>query len=376
MKNVAILGSTGSIGTQALSFIEENEGFNVTAMCCHSSFETFLEQVQRFRPKYVSMEKKEDADRLYLAVKDKIPDIEMGYGMEGMCACASYPENHIVLTAVVGMIGIRPTVAAIEAGFDIALANKETLVCAGDIIMEMARKKEVHIYPVDSEHSAIFQSLQGYPNKIKKIILTASGGPFFGKTREELSNVTVEDALKHPNWSMGAKITVDSSTLVNKGLETIEACHLFNVGPEDIEILVHRQSILHSGVEFVDGALIGQMGVPDMKLPIAYALSYPKRLPAPAGLSLSDIGTLTFEKPDIDTFRGLGLCIEAAKMGGNMPAVMNAANEIAVGRFLKKEIGFLEIPEYIERAMDKIEFVARPELEYLLDVYALVHSLI
>ena len=368
MKKISLLGSTGSIGTQTLEVIEEySDRLSVVALAAGKNVGLMEEQVRKYRPALAVMWSEEAAKELKVRIADT--DTKVSSGMEGLIEAATISEADIVLTAVVGMIGIRPTIAAIEAGKDIALANKETLVCAGHIIMPLAAEKGVKILPVDSEHSAIFQSLNGERNnKISKILLTASGGPFRGLTREQLKGKTVEDALKHPNWSMGRKITVDSATLVNKGLEVMEAGWLFNVPVSDIEVVVHPQSILHSAVEFEDGAVIGQMGLPDMKLPIQYALFYPDRLPMHGKkLSLFDVGSMTFEKPDPDVFEGLKLALRAANEGGSMPTVFNAANELAVARFLDGKIGFTDIYEIIKKAMNAHRTIQSPNLEEILD---------
>lgn len=350
MKKVAILGSTGSIGTQALEVISKNKGFKVVSLAAGRNIKLLEKQAREFKPSIVAVYDKNAAHDLEISLKDT--DIKVLSGEEGVIETAGIGAD-IVLTAIVGIAGLKPTVAAINAGSDIALANKETMVTAGKIIKHMCREKGVKIFPVDSEHSAIFQSLQGAPDgSLKKIILTASGGPFFGKTRKELGSVTVSEALNHPNWSMGSKITIDSATLMNKGLEVIEAVHLFDVKPEDIEVVVHRQSILHSAVEFSDGAVIGQMGTPDMKIPIQYAFTYPQRTVSYDRLSLTDIGTLTFEKPDTETFRCLPLCIDTIKKGGLFPAAVNGANEQSVKLFLEGKIKFLQIAELNAAAME------------------------
>ncbi len=353
MKSVAILGSTGSIGTQALE-VAETHGLRVTALAAHSQAEKLAEQAKHFHPELVCI-----YDETKLSVLQELlagEDIEILCGMEGLCRIASSCCADILLNSVVGMVGLLPTLTAIEAGTDIALANKETLVAGGSLVMRRAAEKGVKIYPVDSEHSAIFQSLQGNDmNRIRKIILTASGGPFFGKTRAELEHVRAADALKHPNWNMGNKITIDSSTLMNKGLEFIEAKWLFDLEPSQIEIVVHRQSVLHSAVEFEDYAVIGQMGVPDMKIPIQYALLYPQRVNCPTSpLSLTDYGTLTFEKPDYATFDCLTAAIDAITEGGLHPCIVNAANEEAVSWFLRDEISFLQIGALVRAAMEHV----------------------
>ena len=370
MKRISILGSTGSIGTQTLEVVRQNpDKLSVYALSAGKSVDLMEKQVREFKPALAVMgDEKAAAD-----LRDRLSDlsgIKVLSGMDGMIEMASDPGSDMLVTAIVGMIGIRPTVAAIESGKDIALANKETLVCAGHIIMPLAKSKGVKILPVDSEHSAIFQSLQGSPaGRVKRIILTCSGGPFRGMKYEELENKTPEDALKHPNWNMGNKITIDSATLVNKGLEVMEASHLFGMSPDDICVTIHPQSVLHSAVEFVDGAVIGQMGTPDMKLPINYALFYPDRLPLEAEkLDLFKTGALTFEQPDTDTFRGLALAIKAAKTGGSMPTVFNAANEEAVAAFLDHKIGFTDIYDEIENAMNRHSVIAEPTVDEILAI--------
>ncbi len=349
MKKIGILGSTGSIGTQALEVIEKNNDLKVEFLAAGRNIDLLEKQARKFKPATVAVYDDNAAKKLKVSLADT--DINVLSGEEGIIEAAGYGAD-IVLTAIVGIAGLKPTVAAIKAGSDIALANKETMVTAGDIINRMCKEYSVKLLPVDSEHSAIFQSLQGAPEgSLKKIILTASGGPFFGRKADELAGVSAADALKHPNWSMGSKITIDSATLMNKGLEVIEAVHLFGIGPDDIEVLVHRQSILHSAVEFSDGAVIGQMGTPDMKIPIQYAFTYPERGKKFENLSLSDIGTLTFSKPDTDTFCCLPLCVEAIKKGGLYPAAVNGANEQSVELFLKGKIGFLQIAELNAAAM-------------------------
>lgn len=375
-KNIVVLGSTGSIGTQTLEVVRSyHESLSVLALAAGTNVDLMEKQIREFKPQVAVMWTKEAAEALKIRVADT--SVKVLTGMEGLLEISVLPDADIVLTAVVGMIGIRPTIAAIEAGKDIALANKETLVCAGHIIMPLAEKKGVKILPVDSEHSAIFQSLNGeHGNKIEKILLTASGGPFRGMTTEQLRTKTVEDALKHPNWSMGRKITVDSASLVNKGLEVLEASWLFGVEPERIQVVVHPQSILHSAVEFEDGAVIGQMGTPDMKLPIQYALFYPERLSMNGTkLDLFEVAQLTFEKPDTAVFKGLPLALRAAQQGGSMPTVFNAANELAVAGFLDKKISFLEIYEIIEKAMDAHKVVNNPSVEEILAAEAEVYDL-
>ena len=348
MKELIILGSTGSIGTQSLE-VARTHNIRVRALSAGSNDKLLEKQAREFKPDIVALSDEDAAKRLKIALKDT--DIKVLSGEEGVIETATH-KGDTVLSAIVGIAGLKPTLAAINEGKDIALANKETMVTGGVIVNKLAREKNVKILPVDSEHSAIFQSLEGAPKgSLKKILLTASGGPFFNKTREELKNVTVKEALKHPNWSMGAKITIDSATLMNKGLEVIEAVHLFGVEAKDIEVLVHRQSIVHSGVEFTDGAVIAQMGTPDMKVPIQYALTYPKRGAKFENLDLFKIGTLTFEKPDTETFRCLPLCIEAIDKGGLYPTAVNGANEESVRLFLEGKIGFLDIAESNEEAM-------------------------
>lgn len=364
------MGSTGSIGTQTLEVVRNNPDLQVAALAAGSSVEEMERQIREFRPALAGMWSQEAAADLRSRVRDI--DVKIVAGMEGLLEIAVFPESRVLVTAIVGMIGIRPTIAAIRAGKDIALANKETLVTAGHIIMPLAKECGVSILPVDSEHSAIFQSLNGESEgKIEKILLTASGGPFRGKTREQLAGIQVEDALKHPNWAMGRKITIDSSTLVNKGLEVMEAKWLFGVDLDRIQVVVHPQSIIHSAVQYVDGAIIAQMGVPDMKLPIQYALVYPDRRPmAGKRVDLFELGSLTFERPDTDTFKGLTLAYRAAELGGSMPTVYNAANERAVALFLNREIVYPQIPEIIEEAMEHHSLVSNPGVEAILDAEA------
>jgi len=366
MKKIAILGSTGSIGTQTLEIVREQGGLEVVALAAGRNAKLMEEQIREFRPRIACMWD-EDAGKI---VKEAVADLntKVLFGMEGLLEIATMPEAEMLVTAIVGMIGIRPTIAAIENGKDIALANKETLVTAGHIIMPLAAKMGVSILPVDSEHSAIFQSLQGQDKDgIDKILLTASGGPFRGKKKEELINMTAADALKHPNWSMGRKITIDSASLVNKGLEVIEAKWLFDVTLDQIQVLIQPQSILHSAVQFKDGAVIGQMGVPDMKLPIQYALFYPKRLPMKNNqVDFYELANMTFERPDMETFEGLAMAYEASKIGGSMPTVFNAANEKAVALFLENRIKFLQIYELIRASMENHKVVANPTVEEIL----------
>ena len=377
MKKIAILGSTGSIGTQTLDIVDQNpEDLQVVALAAGSNITLLEQQARKYKPVFVAVWDEVRANEL----KQKLADtqITVASGMDGLLAVATIPESEILVTAIVGMLGIRPTIAAIEAGKDIALANKETMVTAGHIIIPLAKKCGVSILPVDSEHSAIFQSLNGErQNKIKKILLTASGGPFRGKTYEALEKVTLEDALKHPNWSMGRKITIDSATMVNKGLEVMEAKWLFDVKPSQIEVVVHPQSILHSAVMFEDGAVIGQMGTPDMRLPILYALFYPERRMLYAEeLDLFAIGNLTFERPDRETFYGLSLAYDALDAGGNVPTVYNAANERAVAKFLDGKISFVQIPEIIASSMEEVYYKENPTLEDALFSLRLTDSIL
>lgn len=367
MKHVAVIGSTGSIGRQTIEIIrEKSEQLSVTALAVDTGIEELEKQIREFGPKIACVYNKEKAAILKTRVADCSTKIVSG--MEGLLACVTDDAVDIVLMSVVGMIGIRPTIEAIKAGKDIALANKETLVTAGHIIMPLVKEYGVKLLPVDSEHSAIFQSLRGEPGaQIEKILLTASGGPFRGKKRDELLDITPEDALRHPNWFMGKKITIDSSTLVNKGLEVMEAKWLFDVEPEQIEVLIQPQSILHSAVQFTDGGIIGQMGVPDMKLPIQYALLYPNRAELDTKrIDFFSLGTMTFERPDTETFRALPLAYTALKQGGNLPTVYNAANEYAVAKFLNHQISYLEITRMIESAMEQIAMVANPSLDEIL----------
>ena len=378
MKKIAILGSTGSIGTQTLEVVRENKDIEVLGLAAGINIKLLERQIREFHPKMAAVWSEERAKELRENVKDL--NIKIVSGMEGLIELSVMEESEILVTAIVGMIGIRPTIEAIKAGKDIALANKETLVTAGHIIMPLAKEYQVAILPVDSEHSAIFQSLQGGQEKaLHKILLTASGGPFRQKTREELLNIQVEDALKHPNWEMGRKITIDSSTLVNKGLEVIEAKWLFDVSLDQIEVVVHPQSIIHSMVEYVDGAIIAQLGTPDMKLPIQYALYYPERRFLPGDrLDFAALSKLTFEKPDMETFYGLRLAFEAGKEGGSLPTVFNAANELAVSKFLERKIKYLEIPEIIEHCMQAHKTIADPSVDEILqteqEVYEQIES--
>ena len=363
MKKIAILGSTGSIGTQTLEVVRENKDIEVLGLAAGSNIELLEKQIREFSPKVVAVWKEEKAKELKTKIADL--DVRVVAGMDGLIEVSVLEDVEILVTAIVGMIGIRPTVEAIRAGKDIALANKETLVTAGHIIMPLAKENHVSILPVDSEHSAIFQSLQGNDHgAIHKILLTASGGPFRGKKEEDLLNIRVEDALKHPNWAMGQKITIDSSTMVNKGLEVIEAKWLFGVDVDRVQVVVQPQSIIHSMVEYVDGAIMAELGTPDMKLPIQYALYYPERRFLPGErLDFWSLGKLDFEKPDMDTFYGLALAYEAGRVGGSLPTVFNAANELAVSKFLKREIKYLEIIEIIEDCMRAHKNIENPTLE-------------
>ena len=374
MKNIAIMGSTGSIGTQTLEVVRSNPSLRVKALAAGSSVDKIEEQIREFKPELVCMWEEEAARSLAVKVAD-LP-VKVLWGMDGLMEIAVMPDVQVLVTAVVGMIGIRPTIAAIEAGKDIALANKETLVTAGHIIMPLAKKCGVSILPVDSEHSAIFQSLNGESGeRVSRILLTASGGPFRGKKREELRDIQVEDALKHPNWSMGRKITIDSSTLVNKGLEVMEAKWLFGVDYDNIVVVVHPQSIIHSMVEYVDGAVIAQLGTPDMKLPIQYALYEAERNVMPGDrLNFAALKQITFEAPDLDTFRGLALGYEAGRKGGSVPTVFNAANEWAVARFLDRKIGYLDIIRIIEDALSHHDRMDHPDLDTILAAEAETYS--
>lgn len=370
MKNISILGSTGSIGTQALEVVRNNKDkFNIVALAVNSSIEQLIEQIKEFRPKVVAVYKEDKAKEIRESLPNDI-DVEIFSGMEGLKIVSSLQEVDILITALVGMIGLIPTLEAIKKGKTIALANKETLVTAGNLVMNEAKKHKASIIPVDSEHSAIFQCINGENKKnIEKILLTASGGPFRNKKREDLLNVTKNEALKHPNWSMGKKISIDSATLMNKGLEVIEAKWLFDVNVENIEVLVHPQSIIHSMVQFEDSSVIAQLGNPDMKLPIQYALSYPDRiLSSFKRLDLAKISTLTFENPDMNTFPCLGLAYESLKAGGTYSTVLNAANEVLVNEFLKDTIKFYDIPTYIEKALEKHLSLKNPTLEDILEV--------
>ena len=378
MKKIAILGSTGSIGTQTLEIVRENTDLEVVGLAAGSNVELLEKQVREFRPRLVSLQSEKYCKELKLRLADM--EVEIVSGMEGLIQIAEMEESEVLITAIVGMIGIQPTIAAICKGKDIALANKETLVTAGHIIMPLAAQKGVSILPVDSEHSAIFQSMQGENRaQVSKLLITASGGPFRGKTKADLENVQLEDALKHPNWAMGNKITIDSATLVNKGLEVMEAKWLFHVDFDQIQVVVHPQSIIHSMVEYVDGGIIAQLGMPDMKLPIQYALFYPNRRPmAGKRVDFYELGSITFERPDIETFTGLKLALRAAREGGSMPTVFNAANEEAVRLFVQRKIRFLQIPEIIEMCMQAHKRIENPEVKAILaaeqETYELIRA--
>lgn len=369
-QKLSILGSTGSIGTQSLDVCDKR-GYEVVALTADSNAELIEAQIRKYRPKYAALANEEAAARLRIAVKDTHTKVLSG--IDGVCECAAAAEADTVINSVVGIAGLRPTLTAIESSKTIALANKETLVAGGELVMKRAKEKGVSILPVDSEHSAIFQCLQGMNKKqeLKSIILTASGGPFFGKTRDELKSVTLAQALKHPNWEMGAKITVDSATMMNKGLELIEAVWLFDVSPSMIDIVVHRESIIHSLIEYTDNSVIAQLGVPDMRIPIQYALTYPERFESPVKkLNLWEYGTLTFHKPDYDTFRCLNVCREAIEKGGLYPCVANGANEMANYLFRQGKIGFLDIADYVERAVSEAQSVSGYCLEDVLEADA------
>ena len=367
MKKIAILGSTGSIGTQTLEVVRENGDIEVLGLAAGNNIKLLEQQIREFKPRVVAVWKEEKAKELRENVKDL--DVKVVSGMDGLIEVSVLPETEILVTAIVGMIGIRPTIEGIKAGKHIALANKETLVTAGHIIMPLAKEYNVQILPVDSEHSAIFQSLQGGQHKaVKKILLTASGGPFRGRKTEQLMNIKVEDALKHPNWEMGRKITIDSSTMINKGLEVIEAKWLFDVDVDDVQVVVQPQSVIHSMVEYIDGAIIAELGTPDMKLPIQYALYYPERRYLPGDrVDFWTLGKLDFEKPDMETFYGLRMAYEAGRIGGSLPTVFNAANELAVSKFLNREIKYLEIMEIIEDCMKAHKNIKNPTLEEILE---------
>ena len=376
MKKIAILGSTGSIGTQTLDVVRANKDLQVTAISAGKNIKMLEQQIREFCPKLAAVWSEEDAAALRTAVAD-LPT-KVVSGMDGLIEAAVEAESQILVTAIVGMIGILPTIEAIKAGKDIALANKETLVTAGHLIMPLAKEKGVKILPVDSEHSAIFQCLNGENGRqIDKILLTASGGPFRGRSLEELRNVRVEDALKHPNWAMGQKITIDSASMVNKGLEVMEARWLFDTTLDQIQVVVQPQSIIHSMVQFTDGAVIAQLGTPDMKLPIQYALYYPeRRFLAGERLDFAKIGSITFENPDMETFLGLKYAFEAARAGGSMPTVYNAANERAVSKFLSRNIGFTDIYEIIRSCMDAHQVIAHPDVTQILETEAAVYEMI
>ena len=377
MRKLALLGSTGSIGIQTLDVVRGlcrggDFPVSIQVLAARSSVKQLEEQIREFRPQAAAVFDEKAAKDLRDRTRDL--DLKILPGMEGLCQAAAWDSADMTLNAVVGMVGLRPTLSAIAAGKTVALANKETLVAGGSIVMEAARQNKVEILPVDSEHSAIFQCLQGCPEKkaVKRLLLTASGGPFFGKTRKELEGVTPAQALRHPNWNMGAKVTIDSATLMNKGLEVTEAAWLFGLGPKDIQVVVHRESIVHSLVEYVDHSVIGQLGTPDMRLPIQYAITYPKRYPSPCGeLDLAGLGSLTFAQPDLETFRCLKVCLQALERGGLAPAAANGANEEAVALFLQEKIGFLEIPQLVEAAMlrqpdapaDSVEAVLQADRE-------------
>lgn len=374
MKKIAILGSTGSIGTQTLEVVRENGDIQVLGIVAGSNIGLLEEQIREFHPRLAAVWSAEKAGELRTRIADT--DTRVVSGMDGLLEVSIMEDTEILVTAVVGMIGLRPTIEAIKAGKDIALANKETLVTAGHLIMPLAREHHVSILPVDSEHSAIFQSLQGNEKKkVHKILLTASGGTFRGKKEEELLEIRVEDALKHPNWAMGRKITIDSSTMVNKGLEVIEAKWLFGVDVDQVQVVVQPQSIIHSMVEYVDGAIMAELGTPDMKLPIQYALYYPeRRYLSGERVDFWSLGKLEFEKPDMDTFYGLKLAYEAGEKGGSLPTVFNAANELAVRQFLNREIKYLEIVEIIEDCMRAHQNIANPSVEQILDTEAATYD--
>lgn len=377
LKNISVLGSTGSIGTQTLDVVRKNNDIKVVALSAGNNVELLEQQVREFRPSFVSMADDKALARLRARLSD-VTGIEYGTGMDGLIHAAAMEQAEIVVTAVVGMMGIVPTIEAINAGKDIALANKETLVTAGHIIMKLAAEKGVRILPVDSEHSAIFQCLNGErQNKIHKILLTASGGPFRGRTIEQMRDIKVEDALKHPNWAMGRKITIDSSTMVNKGLEVMEARWLFGVELDQVQVVVQPQSVIHSMVEFEDGAVMAQLGTPDMRLPIQYALYYPeRRFLDTQHLDFWKLNQITFEKPDMTNFRGLALAYEAGRKGGNVPTMFNAANELAVAMFLDRKIKYLDIIDIIEQTMTNIEYIDNPDVKQILDTEAAAYEFI
>lgn len=370
MKKISILGSTGSIGTQTLEIVRNNPDLQVTALAAGRNVRLLEEQVREFKPSLVAVWDEKDAADFRTRVSDM--QVQVVSGMDGLLQVASHEPAEILVTAIVGMIGIQPTIAAIRAGKDIALANKETLVTAGHIIMPLAKECSVSILPVDSEHSAIFQSLNGENReRLEKILLTASGGPFRGKTRADLENMSVADALKHPNWSMGKKVTIDSASLVNKGLEVMEARWLFDVSLDQIQVVIHPQSIIHSAVQYTDGGIMAQLGTPDMKLPIQYALFYPDRRPmAGKRVDFFALGQLTFEAPDMDTFQGLALAYQAARTGGSLPTVFNAANEKAVALLLEERIRFVQIPDLIRACMEAHRVIENPTVEQILQTEA------
>lgn len=376
MRGVSLLGSTGSIGTQTLDVIRKNKDLKVAALAAGTRIKELADQIREFKPLIACTATKQGADELKLLVSD-IP-VKIVYGDEGLVESATIESADVVVTAVVGMMGIIPTIEAIKAHKDIALANKETLVTAGHIIMKLAKECNVNIYPVDSEHSAIFQALNGeYHREVSKIILTASGGPFRGKKLKDLENVTLSDALNHPNWAMGKKITIDSSTMVNKGLEVMEAQWLFDVPVDKVQVVIQPQSIIHSMVEFVDGAVMAQLGSPDMRLPIQYALYYPHRRELDTQrIDFYELGKITFERPDFDTFKGLRLAYESAQKGGNIPTAFNAANELAVSWFLNQKIKYLDIPDIIEFACENIKFIENPDVAEILDTEKSVYDMI
>lgn len=374
MKKLSILGSTGSIGTQALDIVRNNDDIKVSALAAGSNIELLERQAREFKPELICVFDEKKAEELKIRIADLT--VKVTSGMEGLIEAATLDSAELVLTAVVGMIGIKPTIAAIEARKDIALANKETLVTAGHIIMNLAKEKGVNILPVDSEHSAIFQSLKGNKkSQVSKIILTASGGPFRNSTLQELKHVTVAEALKHPNWSMGRKITIDSATMVNKGLEVIEAKWLFDVGFDDIDVVIQPQSLIHSMVEYVDGGIIAQLGTPDMKLPIQYAFFYPdRRYLGGKRVNFAEIGSISFQKPDMERFKGFALAYDAGRAGGTMPTIYNAANELAVSKFLNEEIKYLDIAELIKEAMSRHKVIDNPTLEQILEAEKEAHA--
>ena len=368
MKNISILGSTGSIGTQTLQIVDFNDDLNVVAIAAGKNIKLLEEQARKYGPDIVAVYDKDKADELKIMLADT--DIKVLSGMDGLIEVSVYAKSDILVTGIVGMIGIIPTIEAIKAGKDIALANKETLVCAGHIIMPLAAEYNVRILPVDSEHSAIFQCLQGNEgNKINKILLTASGGPFRKYSKEQMQSITLEQALHHPNWNMGPKVTIDSATMANKGLEVIEASRLYNIGVDDIQVVIQPQSIIHSMVQFEDGAVMAQLGIPDMKLPIQYALYYPERRYLPEErLDFWSINEIILQKPDFDIFPALKLAYKAGNIGGSMPTVFNAADEYAVARFVKGEIGYMDIATTIERAMEDHKLIMNPSIDDILNI--------